>query len=76
MTDRQMRHMISHAIAAARPLAEKHYHVCWWEETVRCRHVRHTTERREAEGLDLHADRPFDAGPESRGPDRRAAADS
>ncbi len=47
MTDRQMRHMISHAIAAAQPAAEKYYHVCWWEEAVRCRHVRHATERHE-----------------------------
>ncbi len=47
MTDRQMRHMISHAIAAARPVAEKYYHVCWWEEAVRCHHVRHTTEPHE-----------------------------
>ncbi len=47
MTDRQMRHMISHVIAAAQPAAEKYYHVCWWEEAVRCHHVRHTTERHE-----------------------------
>ncbi len=47
MTDRQIRHMISHAIAAARPVAGKYYHVCWWEEAVRCHHVRHTTERHE-----------------------------
>ena len=42
MTDRQMRHMVTHAIAAARPIAEKYYHVCWWDEAVRCHHVRHT----------------------------------
>jgi len=47
MTGRQMRHMISHVIAAAKPVAEKYYHVCWWEEAVRCHHVRHTTERHE-----------------------------
>jgi len=47
MTDRQMRHMISHALAAARPIAERYYHVCWWEEAVRCHHVRHTTEPHE-----------------------------
>ncbi len=47
MTDRQLRHMISHAIAAERPMAEKYYHVCWWEEAVRCHHVRHTSERHE-----------------------------
>lgn len=47
MTDRQMRHMISHAIAAVRPSAEEYYHVCWWEEAVRCHPVRHTTERHE-----------------------------
>lgn len=47
MTDRQMRHMISHALAAARPIAEKYYHVCWWEEAVRCHHVRHTAEPHE-----------------------------
>jgi regulator of nucleoside diphosphate kinase len=39
--------MISHAIAAAGPIAERYYHVCWWEEAVRCHHVRHTTERHE-----------------------------
>lgn len=47
MTDRQMRHMISHAIAAARPSAEKYYHLCWWEEAVQCHHVRHTAEPHE-----------------------------
>jgi len=47
MTDRQMRHMISHAIAAAQPRAEKYYHVCWWDQAVRCHHVRHTTEHHE-----------------------------
>jgi regulator of nucleoside diphosphate kinase len=47
MTDRQLRHMISHAIAAERPMAEKYYHVCWWGEAVRCHHVRHTPERHE-----------------------------
>jgi regulator of nucleoside diphosphate kinase len=47
MTDRQMRHMISHALAAAGPVAEKYYHVCWWDKAVRCHHVRHTTERHE-----------------------------
>ncbi len=47
MTDRQMRHMISHAMAAAQPLAEKYYHVCWWDQAVRCHHVRHTTEPHE-----------------------------
>jgi len=47
MTDRQMRHMISHAIAAAQPMAEKYYHMCWWEEAVRCHHVRHTPEPHE-----------------------------
>jgi regulator of nucleoside diphosphate kinase len=39
--------MMSHAIATARPVAEKYYHVCWWEDAVRCHHVRHTTERHE-----------------------------
>jgi regulator of nucleoside diphosphate kinase len=39
--------MISHAIAAARPVAEKYYHVCWWEEAVRCHPVRHTKARHE-----------------------------
>jgi regulator of nucleoside diphosphate kinase len=39
--------MISHAIATERPVAEKYYHICWWEEAVRCRHVRHTPERHE-----------------------------
>lgn len=47
MTDRQMRHMISHAIAAAQPAPEKYYHLCWWEKAVRCHHVRHTKERHE-----------------------------
>jgi regulator of nucleoside diphosphate kinase len=47
MTDRQMRNMISHAIAAARPIANKYYHVCWWDEAVQCHHARHTTERHE-----------------------------
>jgi regulator of nucleoside diphosphate kinase len=47
MTDRQMRHMISHAIVAARPIAEKYYHMCWWDQAVRCHHVRHTTARHE-----------------------------
>jgi regulator of nucleoside diphosphate kinase len=39
--------MISHVIAAAQPAAEKHYHLCWWDEAVRCRHVRHTMEPHE-----------------------------
>ena len=47
MTDRQMRHMVSHAIAATQPAAEKYYHVCWWEKAVRCHHVRHTKEQHE-----------------------------
>ena len=47
MTDRQMRHMISHVIATARPVAEKYYHVCWWEKAVQCHPVRHTHEHHE-----------------------------
>lgn len=47
MTDRQMRHMISHVIAAAQPAAEKYYHVCWWEKAVQCRHARHTKDPHE-----------------------------
>lgn len=42
MTDRQMRHMLSHAIATAQPAPERYYHICWWEQAVRCQHVRHT----------------------------------
>jgi hypothetical protein len=47
MTDRQMHHMLSHAIAAAQPIAEKYYHVCWWNEAVRCHPVGYTTEPHE-----------------------------
>ena len=47
MMDRQMRHMISHVIATARPVAEKYYHVCWWEKAVQCHPVRHTQEHHE-----------------------------
>jgi regulator of nucleoside diphosphate kinase len=38
---------MSHAIAAAQPIAEKYYHVCWWDQAVRCHHVRHTPEPHE-----------------------------
>lgn len=47
MTDRQMRHMLFHAVATAQPAAEKYYHLCWWDEAVECHHVRHTTKPHE-----------------------------
>lgn len=47
MTDRQMRHVITHAWAAARPAPERYYHPCWWEEALGCHPVRHTTEPHE-----------------------------
>lgn len=47
MTDRQIRHMITHAFAAAQLIANEYYHVCWWDEAVRCQPVDHTPERHE-----------------------------
>ncbi len=47
MTDRQMRHMLSHVIARAQPLPERYYHICWWEQSVQCHPVHHTKEHHE-----------------------------
>ncbi len=44
MTEQRVRHIVSEAIAAAQPNAEKYYHLCWWEGRIRCLHVRHTLE--------------------------------
>lgn len=42
MKDRQVQHLVSQIIAAAQLVPEKYYHLCWWQEQVRCHHVRHT----------------------------------
>ncbi len=47
MTDKRMRLLVSQVITAARPVAEKYYHVCWWEGALACHPVRHTKEAHE-----------------------------
>jgi len=47
MTDRQIRDILARAVAAAQPVAEKYYHLCWWEKSVQCHHVRHTKDSHE-----------------------------
>jgi regulator of nucleoside diphosphate kinase len=42
MKDKRMQQMLSEAIAAAQPIAEKTYHLCWWDDQIQCRRVRHT----------------------------------
>ena len=41
MEDRQMQRMVSRIVATAELVPEKYYHLCWWQEQVRCHHVRH-----------------------------------
>ncbi|MBN1362509.1 MAG: GreA/GreB family elongation factor [Sedimentisphaerales bacterium] len=44
MAEKHVRHIVSKAIAAAQPSDERYYHLCWWEGSVQCLHVRHTQE--------------------------------
>jgi len=47
MNDRDVKSIVSGAVAAAQPLPEKYYHVCWWDKAVQCHPVRHTKEAHE-----------------------------
>ncbi len=47
MTEKQIRSMVSRAMAAASPATEGYYHLCWWEDQVRCLPAHHTTEAHE-----------------------------
>lgn len=44
VTEQRVRLIVSEAIAAAQPSAERYYHLCWWEGRIQCLHVRHTLE--------------------------------
>jgi regulator of nucleoside diphosphate kinase len=47
MKDRQVKRIVAQVVAAARPAAEKYYHVCWWDHAIQCHPVRHTKEAHE-----------------------------
>jgi regulator of nucleoside diphosphate kinase len=47
MTEKKVHYIVSHAVAAARLVPERCYHVCWWEDQVQCHHVRHTKDPHE-----------------------------
>jgi len=67
MKDKRMQQMLSEAIAAAQPIPEKTYHLCWWDDQIPCRRVRHTRQSHRVfysapghkllEGLPLHQSR-------------------
>lgn len=67
MKDKRMQQMLSEAIAAAQPNPEKTYHLCWWDDQIQCRRVRHTRQSHRVfysapghkllEGLPLHQSR-------------------
>lgn len=64
MKDRRMQQMMAEAIIETQLIPEKNYHLCWWDDRIQCRPVRHTRDAHEVfysapgrvflEGLPLH----------------------
>jgi regulator of nucleoside diphosphate kinase len=44
MTDKKVQEIVAQAIAETPMESWKYYHVCWWEGTLQCLHVHHTTQ--------------------------------
>ncbi len=47
MKDRRMQRMLSETVATTPLIPEKNYHLCWWDEQIQCRPVRHTPKSHE-----------------------------
>ncbi len=47
MTEKRIHGIVSQALAAAKPVRERYYHLCWWEDQVQCHHVHHTKDAHE-----------------------------
>ena len=47
MTEKKVHYLVSRAVAVAKLVPERCYHVCWWEDRVQCHHVHHTKEPHE-----------------------------
>jgi regulator of nucleoside diphosphate kinase len=64
MKDRQMQQMMSQVVADAPLVPDRSYHLCWWQNQIQCRPVRHTKDAHEVfysapgyvflDGLSLH----------------------
>jgi len=64
MKDRQMQQMMSQIVADAPVVPDRSYHLCWWQDQIQCRPVRHTKDAHEVfysapgyvflDGLSLH----------------------